>query len=106
MKENDDEKTALHFDFENGNKEIIELMLNVFGENKKKELLKIVMKNNFTALHSAAKKGNPEKYSFFFSIFQRQFVFLSRKNFEIQNFATLSKKIKKKTLFCCFFFAF
>jgi len=53
-KENVDEKTALHFAIENGNKEIIELMLNVFNEDNKKKLLNIVMKKNFTALHSGA----------------------------------------------------
>jgi hypothetical protein len=62
IKEND-RKTALMVAAENGSEEIVKLLLDVFIEDKKENLIKYVMKENQekdTALHLASLKGHAE----------------------------------------------
>merc|ERR1711925_11579 len=63
MKENQEKETALHLVSQKKNKAIIELLLNVFGEEQKENLIKFVMKEDFnknTALHIALENEDYE----------------------------------------------
>jgi len=63
MQENNSKDTALHLVSRQNNKEIVQLILNIFGEEEKESLIKCVMKGNIhedTALHIALQAENDE----------------------------------------------
>merc|ERR1712034_254206 len=71
----DKKQTILHFASHEGHKEIIKLLLNIFGEEEKDKLIEYVMKEDYkkyTALHFASHEGHEEIVSLLLNQFYEE----------------------------------